>query len=124
MRKFRVFVAACAVAVVAACQSAGMLPVDTFNKKVAAAYATVQTVAESAGAAYKAGKITDADRLNVVNTSRTALVGIQTAESIYKGACPAGSPATCESPAATDKLTATLTVLQALQAYLATQGAK
>ncbi len=94
----------------AAC--AGMAQPDTFNKKAAAAYVTVQTVAESANTAYKAGKISKDDAANVVATGRATIQAIEVAAVIHQGNPKAGE----------DKLAAALAVLQALQAYLAAQG--
>jgi hypothetical protein len=117
------------VTVLAACAQLGTPPVDTFNKRVAVAYATVQTVAEGATAAYTAGKLSDSDRTNVVTTGRAAVQGIMVAQTLHLQACPlrpqieTPDPA-CTAPAADAKLTATLAVLSALQAYLATQGVK
>ena len=98
------FIAACATATTP----------DTFNKKVAAAYITVETVADTANAALKAGKISKDDAANVVATSRAALQAIDVAKIVYTSNAQAGE----------DKLAAALAVLTALQAYLATQGVK
>jgi len=116
-------------AILAACAQFGTPPVDTFNKRVAVAYATVQTVADGALSAYKAGKLSDSDRTNVVTTGRAAVQGIMVAQNLHLQACPlrpqveTPDPA-CSAPAADAKLTATLAVLSALQAYLATQEVK
>jgi len=87
---------------------------DTFNKRMASAYVTVQVVNETASAALTAGKLTKDDATNVVTTSRAALAALDVAGKLH-----AASPGAGE-----DKLQATLTVLAALQAYLATKGAK
>lgn len=106
------------------CAQLGLQP-DTFNKKMAAGYATVAAVSDSARIAYASGKLSEKDRTNVVSTARAGVEGLDLAQSIYASTCPAGSPPTCEAPAANAKLTATLAILTALQAYLAThQGAK
>jgi hypothetical protein len=44
-----------------ACASLGTPPIDTFNKRVAVAYTSIQTVAESALALQRAGKLSPAD---------------------------------------------------------------
>ena len=124
MRLFRALVATLVTAVIGACTAVGMAPADTFNKKVASAYALVNTVADSATAAYTAGKLSDADRTNVISTSSAAIAAIGVARRVRAEECPPTAPATCTSAKADDKLTATLTVLTALQSYLATQGAK
>lgn len=112
-------------AVVMGCTALGVPAADTFNKKMAAGYATVQVVAESAKSAYTAGKLSEKDRTNVVTTTRAAIEGLDLAQTAYSATCPASAPPGCVAPAADAKLVATLAVLTALQAYLATQqGAK
>ncbi len=102
------------MAILTACTSLGMQTPDTFNKRAAAAYATVQTVANSATAAVNAGKLAKADAMNVVTTSRTALAAIDVATSLHATNPQAGE----------DKLSATLVILTALSSYLATKEAK
>ncbi len=109
----RLILIAC-MAILTACASLGMQTPDTFNKRAAAAYATVQTVADSATAAVNAGKLSKADATNVVTTSRTALAAIDVATSLHATNPQAGE----------DKLASTLSVLNALSAYLATKEAK
>lgn len=97
------------VFLLAACAQLGLQPVDTFNKKMVAAYATIQTVADTASSAYQADKLSDQDRANVVTTLRTATASLKAAGSMHD-ADPAG---------ADTKLAATLAILTALQTYLA-----
>lgn len=111
--KIRSFLAAALLAL-AACSQVGLQTPQTFNARLAAGYTTVQTVADGARAALVAGKITKADADNVVTTERTALAALDVANQIHATDPKAGE----------DKLTATLTILQALNAYIATQGAK
>lgn len=101
-------------AVLSGCAAIGMAPADTFAKKVAAADVTVQTVADGAAAALAAGKITKEEAASVSKTARKALAAIDAAESLHA----------TDPKAAEDKLAATLAILNALSAYLATQGAK
>lgn len=98
-------------AALSACASLGMQTPDTFNKRVAAAYLTVQTIAETATAAVNTGKLSKADAANVVTTSRAALAAIGVASGLYATNPQAGE----------DKLAATLAILVALQSYVATQ---
>lgn len=114
LNDFRNYVLMLALACLCACAQLGMAPADTFNKKVAAAYTTVQSVADSANAALAAGKITKSDATNVVTSARAALTAIDVAEGLHSTDPKAGD----------DKLAATLAILQALSAYLAAQGAK
>lgn len=107
-------VMALCLALLVGCASLGMQAPDTFNKKVAAAVTTVQTVADSAAAALAAGKLSKSDATNVVTTARAALNAIDVAEGLHS----------TDPKAADDKLAATLAILQALSAYLAAQGVK
>lgn len=107
-----------------ACTTLGVSTPDTFNKRIATAYTLVQTVGDSATAAVQAGKLSPSDAGNVVTTGKAALAGLDVVRALHDSACPATAPATCAAPAADAKLTSTLAVLAALQAYLATQGAK
>lgn len=100
--------------VLAACAQLGVPAADTFNKRLLAGYQTVEAIATSAGSLRAAGKLSDADRDNVVATSRTAIAGLDLARQVHQTNPQAGD----------DKLSATITVLTALQAYLATKGAK
>lgn len=114
MKRIVLFLASLVLATLTACAAIGIAPTDTFNKRTAAAYATVQTIADAATAGLKAGKLSTADATNVVTTGRTALAAIGVAENLH-----ATNPQGGE-----DKLAATLAILTALQTYLATQGAK
>lgn len=108
-----------------ACAQLGLSAPDTFNKRIAAGYATVQVVAESAKTAYAAGKLSEKDRTNVVATTRAGVEGLDLAQTMHSAVCPPTAAPTCAAPAADAKLTATLAILTALQAYLATHsGAK
>jgi len=112
LRSIRLTACMLVLAVIAAC--AGMAQPDTFNKRAAAAYVAVQTVAESANTAYKAGKLSKDDAANVVTTTRATVQAIDVATTIHQSNPTSGE----------DKLAAALAVLTALQAYLATQGVK
>lgn len=112
LRSLNFAICALLLAFITACASNAQP--DTFNKKVATAYLAVNTVADTATAALKAGKLSKDDATNVVTTSRAALQAIDVANVIYASNQQAGE----------DKLAAALAVLTALQAYLATQGVK
>lgn len=100
------------VALLIGCAQLGASAPRTFNEKLLAGYTTVEAVANSASHLRAAGKLSDADRDNVVSTARTAIAGIDVAAQIGKTDPVAGQA----------KLTATIAVLTALQAYLATKG--
>lgn len=99
---------ACAL-ILAACAQLGVPSPDTFNKRALAGYQTVETIATTAGSLRSAGKLSDADRDNVVATSRTAIAALDLARQVHATNPQAGE----------DKLSATITVLAALSAYLA-----
>lgn len=102
------------VVALVACQSLGVLPADTFDKKVAAAYATVSTVAESTLILYRAGKVSKDEADAVAKQLRTTLEGIQAADTLARH----------DIGAAQTRLGAMISVLTALQAMIATkQGA-
>jgi hypothetical protein len=115
-------VATLATAFVVACAQLGMAPVDTFNKKLAAGYATVDAIAQGATALVQSGKLNSTDQANVVATAKAGVQGLDLARSMYTQSCPPGTPPTCAAPNATTKLEATIAVLTAMQAYLATKG--
>lgn len=94
-----------------ACAQLGVPAADTFNKKALVAYSTVEGVAKTAASLRAAGKLSDSDRENVLTTGRAAVTGIELAKQMR--------PA--DPQAAEDKLTATITVLSALSAYLASK---
>jgi type II secretory pathway component PulM len=98
----------------AACAAFGTPAPQSFNQRLVAGYTTVEAVANTATQLRAAGKLSDADKDNVVSTSRTALAGLDLAAQVHKTNPAAGQ----------DKLTATITVLTALQAYLLTKESK
>lgn len=111
-RTLQTFIAALAVAFLMGCSTLGVQSPTDFNGRLAAGYKTVEGVANTATQLRAAGKLSDADRENVVATSRTAVAGLDLAGQVHK-----------TNPAAGDqKLTATIAVLTALQTYLATKG--
>lgn len=114
IRRLHLTAALLIITMLAACAQLGMQTPATFNQRVAAGYTTVQTVAESATVALQAGKLSRADAANIVTTSRTALDGLAVAQTLHAGNAAAGE----------DRLAVTLAILQSLQAYLATHGAK
>jgi len=105
------FLLGLAVVCLTACASLGVPPADTFNKKLAAGYATVQTVAESASTLWKAGKLTGPQAQHVHDVNAEALAALDVASSMSK----------TDMTGANNRLTATITVLAGLQAFLATQ---
>lgn len=98
---------------IAGCAQLGVQAPKTFNEKALAAYGTVEGIAKTALTLRQAGKLSDADRDNVVDTLRSSVQGIDLAKVISQ-TDPAGG---------LTKLDTSIAVLTALQAYLATKGA-
>lgn len=111
-----------------ACASLGVPPADTFNKRAAAAYTSIDTVAAGAAAALQAGQLSKSDAENVSATAKTGLAALKVATDLQLAACPPGPDGKqvvgCSAPLAEQKLSATLAILTALQGYLATKGVK
>ena len=97
----------------AGCAQLGVQAPQTFNQKAVAAHGTVEGIAKTALTLHQAGKLSESDRTNIVATLRSAEQGIDLATIVSK-TDPAGG---------LTKLDASIAVLTALQAYLATKGA-
>lgn len=93
-------------------QSLGLPQPETFNQKLAVAYASVTQVRETAVQLLESGKISSADALNVQATADLARVGLDQARALHK----------VDPTSAGNKLTAVRSTLAALTAYLATKG--
>lgn len=102
------------VFLLAACAQLGIADADTCKKKVAAAGATVQTIYETSNAAYQADKLSETDMDNVINVLNASLTSLRAALPMC-GTDPAG---------AQTKLSATLQILTALNAYLVAHQGK
>lgn len=100
------------VALLIGCASAGVPAPQTFNQNVAAGIASVTAVRQSATVLLKADKISVSDAQNVQQQADTAMAGIVIARQLG-----AVDPAAGQT-----KLTAAITVLTALNAYLAAKG--
>lgn len=92
-----------------ACAGFGTPPIDTFNKRVAVAYSTIQTVAESAAILQRAGKLSPADVGKIRSGLHDVLDGTAAAEALAK----------TDLGGAQTRLTATIQVLTILQAFVA-----
>lgn len=111
--RFVRFLMLAAVALLTACAQLGVPPADTFQKRLAAGYTTVATVADSARTLLVTGRITPADAQRVEKTNTEALAGLDAAAQLAQ-----------TSPGQADtRLTVAITVLSGLQAFLATHGA-
>lgn len=103
---------AAVILVLSACSSMGLVSPQTFNEKVAVAYASVTQVRSAATTLVVSKKITKADAQNVQTQADAARAGIDVARTLHKTDIAAGAT----------KLTTVLQSLEALQAYLQSKG--
>jgi len=96
-----------------ACAQLGIGQADTFAKKQLGAYTTVKTIAQSTLALEKSGVLSKDEAANIKNQNRAALTAIDMA----------GQIAETNIKDANTRLTSAITILTALQAFLATKGA-
>lgn len=97
--------------IASACASLGLPSPSTFNERLAAATGTVTEVRNAADTLLIAKKISSDDAQNIQNQADNVRQGLNIARSMSK----------TDLSAANTKLTTTLTVLTALQAYIATK---
>lgn len=103
-----------AITVLAGCSLLGVPVPQTMNERVSAAYISVTTVRQETLSLLQAGKITAADAKNIETQADNARSGIDIAKQLD-----------LTNPAqASDRLTAALSVLQALETYLTQKGSK
>lgn len=114
MKRICTLIATLAVALLVGCAQMGMPAPQTFNQKVAVGITTVTQVRQTATVLLTAGKISVDDARNVQAQADNAMAGITIARNVG-----ATDPAAGQT-----KLTAALTILQALDAYLASKGAQ
>jgi hypothetical protein len=94
------------------CAQLGLPTATTFQERLTAGYALNAEVRNTAATLLTAKKMTVEDAQNILDQTNTARAGLDVARTIGKSDLKAGDA----------KLTATRTVLLALQAYLATKG--
>lgn len=100
-------------ALMAGCASLGLPTPTTFNERLAAAYGTVTAVRTEGDSLLAAGRITPDDAQSIQNQANSARSALDVAGVAFR----------TDPAAANTKLTATITVLTALQSYLATRRA-
>lgn len=98
----------------AACQPLGIPKPETFNERLAFGYSTVTTARQTALTLLQSGKISADDAQQVQGQADNARTGLDIARSL----------SATEPQAADTKLTAILTALTALDAYLKSRGAQ
>lgn len=91
-----------------ACQTLGLPTAQTFNERTAVALAGVTTVRDTARALVTTGAISADDAQNIQTQADTAREGINVARGLH-----ASNPGGAEN-----RLSAAVTILQALQTYL------
>lgn len=99
-----------ALLVLHACASLGLQP-KTFNERLAAGYISVTSIRQLGTTLTRNNILSPDDADNVVKLSDNARSGLDVAR-------------TLKGVEAEDKLTSTLLILESLQKYLATKGAK
>lgn len=113
MKRILHLIASCFLAfTLAACAFTGTPAPQTFNQRAAAAITSVTAVREAATVLLKAGKLTPEDARNVQAQADTAMAAVAIARNVSL-TDPAGGQS---------KLSAALTILQALDAYLASRS--
>lgn len=95
-----------------ACGTLGVPTPQTFNEKEAAAISSVTAIRGTALSLLQAGKITAGDAQNIQGQADNARQAIQVADQIHTANPEAGG----------DRLTAIITGLNAISAYLATRS--
>jgi len=110
-RSLATFMVALIGALLIACAQIGIPAADTFNKKAIAAHSMVAGIAKSASMLRAAGKLSDADRDNVVASLKAAESAIDLATTTHKTDAAGGMT----------KLDASVAILGALNAYLLTK---
>lgn len=112
MKHLRLAFAGLCLALLAACSTTAVTPL-TFNQDLLVGYSTVTGIATTAQSLRAAGRLSEADRANVVATNQAAIASLDLANQMHATDATAGA----------NKLTATLTVLNGLKLYLSTAGA-
>lgn len=96
------------------CAILGVPAPQTMNERLSAAYISVTTVRQETLSLLQAGKITATDAKNIETEADNARAGIDIAKQLD-----------LTNPAqASDRLTAAISVLQALETYLTQKGSK
>jgi hypothetical protein len=111
MKAVRPTLISIALVLLTACSSFGVPSPETFNEKAAAAISSVTTVRNTAYTLLVSNKITATDAINIQKQADNAREAIAVAISIHAANPEAGA----------DRLTAVITALNALSAYLATR---
>lgn len=93
------------------CAALGLPSPQSFNERLAVGYASVTSARETATSLLNAGKISVGDAENVLEQTDNARAGLDIAREVHATA----------PDAANAKLTAVLTALKALEAYLGSQ---
>ena len=97
--------------ILAACASLGVPQADTFNKRVVVANGIVESTAKTIETLFVAGKLSKDEAQQANDRAKDLATGIDVARQVYP-TDPAG---------ADDRLTAAITALNALNAFLETR---
>ena len=110
--KRHLLAAATALILLSACSALGVPTPQTFNEKEAAAISSVTAIRSTAASLLSSSKITAGDATNIQAQADNAREAIKVASSIH-----ATDPGAADS-----RLSAIITGLNAISAYLATRG--
>lgn len=110
-RAYLPFIAVC-LTVLAGCAALGIAPADTFNKRVAMAYAMVDQAYELAADLNEMGKLTPEKKAEVLKQLDDVLAAVDSADAL-KGV---------DLSQADQRLTAALMALDVIDAYLRSQA--
>lgn len=99
------------VTLLAGCAALGVAPANTFNKRAVVANATIESTAVTVQTLYEAGKLDKTDANAAIQQLLDAARGIDLAREIYE----------VDPTQASDRLSAIVVTLQALDAYLRTK---
>lgn len=111
MKSIRLATISAFMVLTAACAALGVPEATTFNQRVAVAQGQVTAARLTAAQLLAAGLISADDAANVQQQADSARAGIDIARSLHASAPAAGE----------DRLALSITVLQALQAYLSSK---
>lgn len=112
MRTARAAVVTFILLLAVGCAALGLASPQTFNQKLAVGYGTVTSIVATADTLFVAKKISPDDAQNVLDQANNAKAALDIARTASK----------TDLAAAGTKLGSAITVLTALQSYLATKG--
>ena len=114
MNRYRIPISLLLMLMIYACATIGEPTPQTFNERMAAGIATVSGIRSTATSLLKQGKISVEDASNVQAQADNARAGLDVARKVYATDPSAGNA----------RMTAAVTILNALQTYLNSRSTK